>query len=245
MQQDKIKEIIKGLGVQDIEIDVYLTLLKRGICSASSVATALGIKRTTIYPILNRLVSLELAGTYHQNSRKVFVATKPNHLFKQYEKKVDALARIVPQLEEIAKSEQNKIMGVKFIQSKKEFRALFENILLEYKNKEYYSIGNTLEWLKLDPEFLINFRKERAKQKTKVKLILTHDSRNATGQDDDSLLREYKYLPASANFKSTLYIYSDKIIILGPEIKALCAVVAIPPMVDVFKSIFETLWEKL
>ncbi len=245
MQQDRIKDIIRGLGIQDIEIDVYLTLLKRGICSASSVATALGIKRTTIYPILNRLVSLELAGTYHQNSRKVFVATKPNHLFKQYEKKVEALERIVPQLEEISKSEVNKIMGVKFIQSKKEFRALFENILIEYRNKEYYSIGNTVEWLKLDPEFLINFRKERAKQKTRVKLILTHNSKNALGQNDPNLLRQYKYLPEHVHFKSTIYIYSDKIVILGPEIKALCAVVAIPPMVDVFKSIFETLWNKL
>jgi hypothetical protein len=55
-------------------------------------------------------------------------------------------------------------------------------------------------------------------------------------------LRTFKYLPEKYVLKSTIDIYADKIVIIGPEIKALAVVVAIPAMVDVFRSVFEMLW---
>jgi sugar-specific transcriptional regulator TrmB len=245
MNQNKIIETIKEFGISELESQVYLSLLKNGVSNASLIASDLNIKRTTIYPILERLIEHGLVNSYDQNTKKVFAATKPNKLLLQYEKKLDSLSKIIPQLENIAKTDLGQILGVKFIQTKKELESIYNNILLEYKNKEYYIIGSSVTWLNLDEDFFIDFRKKRAKNNTKVKLILTKDSESAVGQDDPSLLREYKYLPAKVGFKSTIDIYHDKIIIVGPEVKALCAVIAIPPMVDVFRSIFEVLWEKL
>jgi len=56
-------------------------------------------------------------------------------------------------------------------------------------------------------------------------------------------LRDYKYLDKKYSFKSTIDIYNDKILIVSSELSALAVVVALPPMVDVFKAIFEALWD--
>ncbi|PLX27027.1 hypothetical protein C0581_03815 [Candidatus Parcubacteria bacterium] len=46
---------LKNLGLSDIEAGVYLSLLKLGGSQASKIAKDVGIKRTTVYPILKKL----------------------------------------------------------------------------------------------------------------------------------------------------------------------------------------------
>ena len=104
-------------------------------------------------------------------------------------------------------------------------------------------LGSVSGFLNIDREFLLDFRKKRAARNTRVKLLLSHDSKGEEGQNDPQLLRTFKYLPEKYRFKSTIDIYDDKIVIIGPEIKALAVVVAIPAMVDIFRSVFEILWE--
>ena len=157
---------------------------------------------------------------------------------------MNSLQGIVPFLEKIqgVKSESH---GVHFIKSKKELESFYNEILEEYRGKEYYIIGSVPGFINIDRDFFLNFRKKRAARNIKVKLLLSHDSKEEEGQEDRALLRTYKYLPEKYNFRSTIDIYSDKVVIVGPEIKAMAVVIAIPPMVDVFKSVFEILWETL
>jgi hypothetical protein len=136
-----------------------------------------------------------------------------------------------------------KEYGVRMIKSKRELEAFYNNILDEYRDREYYIIGSVSGFLNIDRDFLVSFRKKRATRNTRVKLLLSHDSRAEEGQNDPKLLRSFKYLPEKYNFKSTIDIYDDKIVIIGPEVKALAVVVAIPAMVDIFRSVFEILWE--
>jgi sugar-specific transcriptional regulator TrmB len=238
-------EILKDFGLSNVEIQAYITLLKIGASNASTISKEMKIKRTTAYPILERLMERGLISSYEQGLKKIFVPLRPNKLAFNYEKKIESLNRIVPLLEKLSHSESNKMLGVKLIQSKKELEALYTDILNEYKNKEYYIIGSSSAWLNIDRDFFVDYRTRRAKNNTKVKLILTTESQFEEGQDDVSLKREFKYLPEKYTFKSTIDIYDDKILIVGPEMKALCVVIAVPPMVDIFRSIFEILWENL
>ena len=50
-------------------------------------------------------------------------------------------------------------------------------------------------------------------------------------------------MPERFKFKSTIDIYADKVLIVSPELSSLAVVIAIPAMVDVFKSAFEMIWE--
>ncbi len=244
MNTNNYLDILKDLGLSEQEIDLYVGLLKTGGCSATSLASEVNIKRTTVYPILERLISQGIVTVYEQGGKKLFYPVKPQQLGTLFERKIKSFNKIIPYLEGLAKTDKS-IYGVRFIKSKDELKLFYDEILSEYKNKEYYIIGSASTWLNTDRDFFLDFRKKRAENSTRVKLLLSGDSMGEEGQNDTSLLREYKYMPEKYKFKSTIDIYNDKIVIVGPEVDALCVVIAIPPMVDVFRSIFEILWESL
>lgn len=236
-------EILGQLGLSPQEVQTYLALLRLGSTQATDLAIELGLKRTTAYPILDRLEKEGLVTTYKRGHKNYYTPIRPNKLALLYEKRLKNLVGLVPFLENLENKESDTF-GVRFIQSKQELKKFYDDILDEYRDKEYYIIGSTSSWIGIDRNYFLDFRRKRASCGIKVKLLLSADSKDEEGQDDASLHREYKYLPEKYKFKSTIDIYDDKVIIVGPEVKALAVVIAIPPMVDIFRSVFEALWEK-
>ncbi len=239
-----ISSVLKEFGLSPQETMVYTKLLEMGGADATSLAQNVGLKRTTVYPILERLISHGVVSSYDQGKKKLFTPIRPNRLPALYENKLQSLINIIPLLEK-SQGTQGSEYGVRLIKSERELENLYADILEEYKGREYYIIGSVPSFLNVDREFFLNFRKKRAAAGTKVKLLLSNDSRTEESQKDTSLLREFKYLPEKYVFKSTIDIYDNKIVIVGSEVKALAVVIAIPPMVDVFRSVFEILWETL
>ncbi len=242
MKIDEKMELLRGIGLSDHEIGVYTGLLKTRGSSASELAKETGLKRTTVYPILENLIEKGIVSSYKKGSKAFFAPLAPNKLVSLYEHRLESLTNLVPVLEKL-QGTQAKAYGVRFIQTKREFESFYNEILDDYRDRSYYIIGNANAFINPDPDFILEFRKKRALRNIRTKLLLSHDSKLATGQDDPSLIREFKYLPEKYQFKSTIDIYDDKLLIIGPEVKALAVVIAIPPMVDVFRSNFEVLWE--
>ncbi len=241
MNNEAISKVLGDFGLAELDIQVYLKLLQLGGAPATILAKELGIKRTTVYPVIERLIHHCMITESDQGSKRFYTPLQPNKLPILQERKLASLASIIPLLERMQGAEAREY-GVRLIKSKREFEAFYMDILEEYRNKEYYIIGSVSGFLNIDRDFLISFRKKRAAHNTRVKLLLSNDSRSEEGQNDPKLLRTFKYLPEKYVFKSTIDIYADKIVIIGPEIKALAVVVAIPAMVDVFRSVFEMLW---
>ena len=241
MIQNKELDILKEFGFSDIEISAYITCLSLGTAPASSIAKEMTIKRTTVYVILKTLASKGLIRVYFKGSVRVYTAVDPKRLSRIYEKKVSLLNDVIPYLSSLEKRKEHSL-GVRFIESVDELKDFYEGILEEYKNKEYYVIGNVHSWKKLEQEFFSQYRHDRAAKNIKTKLILTSDSRDVS-PDQEKLLRETKYLPERYTFKSTVDIYKDKVLIVSPELTALAVVIDTPVMTDVFNSIFEILWD--
>ncbi len=239
-------KILINLGFSESESQTYLTLLKLGGAVASTVAKEMGVKRTTIYPILKKLASNGAANVYFRKNKRYYYAVKPHSLSSLFEKRIELFNNIIPSLESIERK-QAQIMGLRFIETQDELKHFYLGVLDECKisqHKEYYIIGNTSYWENIDKSFLEQYRKERAKLGIHTKLLLSHTSKNINPVEV-SLLREYKYFPENYKFKSTMDIFDDKILIIGPDLSALAVVIAISAMVDIFKSVFELLWENI
>jgi sugar-specific transcriptional regulator TrmB len=237
--------ILKDLGLSEQESIVYLALLKIGGSIASNIAKEVGIKRTTVYALLKSLAQKGFVTLYYRKSRQYYYAEKPQRVAKYFEKKLEAFNGLIPALEVLEKK-QIQIAGLRFIETLEELKQFYAGILEEYKNKEYKIIGSASGWEDLDPEFFVQYRNDRGKNNIKTKLLLTADSKTINQRIvNPSLLRVYKYFPAKYKFKSTIDIYKDKVLIISPELSSLAVVIAVPVMTDVFKSVFEVLWDLL
>lgn len=238
----KINETLINMGLSALEASVYLALLKLGGSTASSAAKEVGLKRTTVYPILKTLASKGFVEVYFRKSKQYYYAQKPDRIAESFKNKLDIFNSAIPLIESLDKK-QAKIFGLRFIETREELKSFYFNILKEYENKKYYIIGNAGAWEALDSEFFVQYRKDRANKNIKTQILLSSDSKTVNPADK-KLLREFKYLPEKYKFKSTIDIYKDKILVVSPNISSLAVVIAIPAMVDIFKSMFEMLWEK-
>jgi sugar-specific transcriptional regulator TrmB len=236
--------ILKELGLAEQEAKTYLTLLKIGGAIPSEIAREMGIKRTTIYPILKSLAAKGVAAVYFRANKRFYYPIKPDKLTSMFEKRLEMFNGLIPSLELAAKA-KTQTLGLRFIETQEELKHFYLEILEEYKTyktKEYYIIGSTSEWEGIDQKFFVQYRKDRAALHIKTKLLLSYDSREKN-PSEESLLREYKYLPEKYHFKSTIDIFKDKILIVSSDLSSLAVVIAVPAMVDVFKSVFEIIWD--
>ncbi len=235
------KDILKNLGLDEHESNIYLALLRLGGSRASVIAKDVGLKRTTVYPILKTLASRSFVKVYFRKNTRFYYAQKPARVAAIFEKKLESFESIIPNLETIEKK-QASLFGLRFIETIDELREFYAGVLVDYKNKDYLIIGSAPAWEGLDDKFFVKYRKDRAKNKIKTKLILSADSKSVNPEEKE-LLREYKYLPAKYKFKSTVDIFEDKILVVSPELSSLAVVIAVPAMIDVFKSVFGVLWD--
>ena len=232
--------MVKNLGLSDVESSAYLALLRLGGVQASVVAKDVGVKRTTIYDVLSSLTKKGFVIVFFKKSKRLFYAQKPQRVSDLYQKKIDAFTSIIPQLQSMEKKEIQTI-GLRFIQTREELEQFYVGVLKDYSGKSYDVIGSAPSWEGVDKDFFEQFRRDRAKAKITTRLLLTADSRQ-TNPTATSLRREYRYLPKDQVFKSTIDIFPDQVLIVSPDLTALAVVIAVPVMVDVFKSIFELLW---
>lgn len=235
------KNALTSLGLSEQEAEIYVAALKNGPGTASVIAQTAGVKRTTVYTILKSLTEKGFVSVYLKKSKRVYHAEKPQRVADHYEKKLQSFTAFIPQLEAFDKK-QAAVIGLRFIETVDELKRFYGDILLEYKSKSYDALGNAQAWQGIAPEFFVQYRKDRAHQKIKTRVLITADSANASPTETD-LLRDVRLLPEKYTFKSTIDIFNDKVLIVSPELTSLAVVIAVPAMVDVFKSVFQMLWD--
>lgn len=233
---------LQTLGLTEDEARTYLALLKIGGANALSLAKEVGVKRTTIYPFLKSLHEKGFASTYFHKSKRIYRAENPDKIAGLYEKRLESFSSIIPELKTIEK-QITSTLGLRFIETKQELERFYTGILVEYKGKSYQAIGSATAWEGISPEFFKKFRYDRAEQKIKTRILLSADSVEAS-PDDTKLLRDVRILPKNHTFKSTIDIFDNKILIINPNQTALAVVIEVESMVDVFREMFEMLWEK-
>lgn len=234
------KKILRDLGLSSHEADAYLALLKVGESSAANLAREMGLKRTSVYAVLQSLSNQGFVENVIYKKKLHYIPAKPEKLASRFEKKLETFRGIIPLLETLEKNTARSF-GVRIIETAPELEEFYRDILDEYRGKEYRIIGNAGSWEGIDEDFFVQFRKDRATNHIKTRLLLSFDSKVAN-PTDTSLLREFRYLPSKYVFESTLDIFDDKILIVNPHMQSLAIIIAVPVVVDIFKSMFDMLW---
>lgn len=236
-----IEKTLKELGLSSGEAAIYLALLKTGGLPASLLAKEVGQRRTTSYATVKGLVQKGFVVAYVKRGRQFFVAEKPQQVVGAFEDKLKAFTASIPLLESLEKKFL-QTSGVRFIETVVELKRFYTKVLRAYRGRSYSIIGNAHAWEHLDEEFFIQFRKDRAKAGIHTRLLLSADSRGHNPKETN-LLRDVKFLPEKFVYKSTVDIFDDQVLIISPEHTAVAVVIAVPAMVDVFRSMFAFMWE--
>jgi sugar-specific transcriptional regulator TrmB len=99
---NKLATALMALGLTEKEALLYLALYKLGEATAYQIAKESGVKRPTVYVIMEELRRRGLALTIPHAKRQLFVAKDPHEFIQEYQSKVNAnthdLLTLLPKL---------------------------------------------------------------------------------------------------------------------------------------------------
>jgi sugar-specific transcriptional regulator TrmB len=165
-------EELKLLGLKDIEIKVYITLLKLNQALASEIAKKSKIPRVSIYDILRRLKEEGLVSQVIKDNKKYFSAANPETIIENLDFKKRRILEIIPNLKKIQEMKDNTPQKVELYEGKKGLQTILSLILQE---KEFFAIGVQKNSINILPYFIEKWEIERKKRKIKG-LIIYNDT---------------------------------------------------------------------
>ena len=111
------------------------------------------------------------------------------------------------------------------------------------KYKTWRAIASIEDWLPVSPEFLQEFRKKLSDANVDTKVIFKESGIKYENAKLPN--RQFKTVPDTYTFKSSIDILDDKILIMNPHQTVLVLVIESPILVDIFIDMFDMLWKLL
>jgi len=239
----QINQALKGIGLSEKEIFVYISLLELGEEKASKISKKSNLNRVTTYTILESLKEKGICSVTTKDKKKYFKPEKPERLVDIIEKKERKIKSILQDLLSMKSSAISK-PKIEIYEGKEGLKNLFENII-EERPEEHLMITN-VEIFKVLTYYFSNFIKRKTELGIKSK-VLGEDTKEAK-----SYIKKYKSKLKNTkikslknfNFRSRIDIYNDKVFITNMEEENLIStLIKDKKIADSYKEIFEQLWE--
>jgi len=203
---------LKQLGLSENEIKVYVALLELGNSKVDAISKRVPLPRTTIYGILKSLLEKGLVSFVIKAGIKHYEATEPKRLFITEQEKLQALQKIIPNLEQIRQTVVKK-PTIEMYEGGEGIKSVYEDILRA--KQTVFSFGNTRLLFELLEYYIPNYIKKRIKEKIKFYAI-TEKSETSMElrKRDKKELRETRFSSQIETMASATYIYGNKVAIL-------------------------------
>lgn len=235
-------EHLEQIGLPGKQASVYLSLLKNGPQFLQQISKSTGIKRTTLYLIIEKMIERGLIDTEIKQKRKKYFIKDPEHLLSQMRKQNFLMQALMPEIKTLFEEQGagSKIRVYDTINGLK--RTLEEINSLNPQKDELLTIESDIESsLKLGFDFWKKLLAEKKKLGVPSRTILP------SGEQDDFVIRDHKIKIKTSNFlkdfKIALYLFSNKSIIIIPA-DSLCIVIENKKIKNALSSLFEIIWRR-
>ncbi|HBU06581.1 MAG TPA: hypothetical protein DEB09_00685 [Candidatus Magasanikbacteria bacterium] len=247
MPENKLKQAIKGYGLNERETEVFLALLELGVANGQEVAKKSGVIRTTTYSILEELGRKGLVTEVEKGKIKHYSIENPQKMISEMEERNKLLKEVKGDLLSLYQSAEHRPM-VRFYKGLEAIKELHNNILKERGLRSYDILTAEADWLNLDKEFFSDFIKRRGKKRIHTRLILDNKSKELEHQERNSELdREVKFLPPEYQdaYTSEIYIMPRKVIFIAEKKELLAVEIESMDIVEAQQFMFNFIWNSI
>ncbi len=247
----QFEAILKGLGLNDKEIAVYLALIELGPSPVRAISTKSKVNRGTTYDILKALQNQGLVSFYDTKSHQYFVAEPPEKLIFLLEQKSNSIEELkskiqsaLPQIRARFEKQGGK-PAVKLYEGLSGIRYILEDVLetMSVSDKKTYYIYSSSDVRKNVYLAMKDFSAKRIKKNIKVQSISLGEGGQLVGLDE----RKWMKFPVK-DLKATYeIIYNGKVahISLDNAENPVGVVIQNDEIYETQKLIFENIWNKL
>ena len=238
------EEALKHFGLNDIEINVYLELLRLGSTKVNALAKKARLPRTSAYNVLDSLVAKGLVSYVIKSGVKYFDAANPESLLAILKEKEKYLESVLPELEKIRGTVKEK-PKIEVYEGKEGIKAVMNDLLRT--RKPVLSFSSTKHIFDLLEFYTPQFIRQRVKAGIEIRLLTekTKETEETLKNKDKKELRETRYLPKIGNIPNTVYVYGNKVALLNTNPDSPMGVlIENVEIANTQRLLFEIIWEK-
>ena len=247
MEKEKILTLFESIGLSENEAKVYFAMLGGGPSNVQKIARSSGVKRTTIYQILESLKDQGLCRVELTGLKQKFVAEDPAKLEAVVEAKSRALKDTIPALRSLYVSDESA-SSVKYYQGMRAIQGIYTDLLKNIKSGDFYlAVFDAEKWDKIESgDFLMKHVEERAKLNVKTRLLM-QDSEKARWrkQYEKNFNEEVKILPADSALDVDLVVTPNKLVMFQLQEPFVAFVIENKSAIRMQKQLFDIIWNSL
>ncbi|TAK95422.1 hypothetical protein EPO05_04355 [Patescibacteria group bacterium] len=182
-----MKKRLQKLGLGEKESKVYLAILELGHANIQAISKKSGVKRTTVYDVLEDLKKKGLISITGKGKRNVYVAEDPRKIGHEIDERKHAFTHLLPELLSLANLLDKK-PRIRYFEGLSGLREVYEDTLTYHDQEIVAWIAD--EGLKTMGQdyFTQEYDPERKEKKIWVRAIAP----------DNELMRDFKKLDAQS-----------------------------------------------
>lgn len=239
-----MQNILKNYGLNEKEVSVYLATLELGEATGFQIYKKTGLKKPTVYYVLEELQKRGLINQTKKEKKRYFVAEDPEKIKKDLVDKLKIFDELLPELRSIYNSKVNK-PKLRFYEGKNGIEEVYKDTL-RYK-AEILAFASESLLHTLGKDFSEEYVTKRVKNEIPVRAImpssdLLHKSyiqKNLAQLRIAKLIDEKKY-----KFPIEINIYANKVALMSFR-DELGLIIESDEISKMMKMIFEYFWRTL
>lgn len=244
----EIQEVLKNFDFSDKEIPVYLSLLELETATASQIADASGVNRSTVYVVIESLQKRGLISTQNEEQGVTrYTAAPPERLLQLAEEESKRYKNLVGQIHNILPEVKSKYPGnkfrprVRFYDGKEGLVSAYEDSLTA--TEEIRAFASIENMHKAIPDYFPDYYIRRAGKGISIKSIHpdTEEARERVKNNKKERRVSALVPPDKYNFSPEINVYDNKIVFMS-LIERFSLIIESTELADAFKKVFELAW---
>ena len=246
LKNTMLNKELEKIGLTQKEASIYLACLELTEATIGDIAKKSGVKRTTVYDIIDSLKEKGLVSSITKNKKLFYYAESPKKLENTLDEKKRLLENMMPELFSIA-NKIDKKPKIKYFEGPEGMKDVFrdtlnypdQEILSWFPQKTSIDVGKTF--------FYEEYFPKRIKKKIWVRAIApkTEEMREY-GEKDQKELRQTRFIEKEKfNSEVNIQLYGGyKTMIIGFD-EEIGIIIESKKIYTALKSMFEIMWEGL
>jgi sugar-specific transcriptional regulator TrmB len=245
----KILSVLKNFGLEAEEAKTYLTMLNMGHTTVLEIARRTGIKRCTVYLIINRLIKKELVKEATIGKKKYYQVENPKKLIKLLDKKKHELEENLPLLRNHYRQRADT-PNLFFYEGRVGVEKIFEEIVATEGRDEILWFGCPQNLFDECYKIYKTVERNIIHNPPAVRLLTNSKLRDRTFakslNDDQKVYKKVqaRILPKKLLFPNTNnIIFDNKLVIFSLSVDYFAIVIESADVANTYRALFETAWE--
>ncbi len=246
-KNQQLSDVLYDIGLSENEAQVYLTSLSLGPTTILRISKSSGIRRTTVYSVVETLKTKGLMHIKPAGLKQLYVAEHPDRLDNIVESKKRNLEKLLPEFTALYNLKGGE-STVKYYEGLTAIKNIYETILDPLKpGDDYLVIGDSEKlFLETDKGYFEDFLQKRIKSRVKARLLVTNTERaRYMKQYSRNMNHEVKFLPEGSKLSVDVMIVPQKVTIFNLDEPISAVSLENKAMIEMHRELFEIIWRSL